>query len=74
MNNLVIGIITFNEEIHLNRCLKNLSKLNKPIFILDSYSNDNTIFIAKKYNVNFYKSKFSNYSDQRFLNQKILEM
>lgn len=65
MNKLVIGLITYNEDIHLERCINNISQLKSPIFILDSFSTDKTKHIASKYNLNFFESKFVNYSNQR---------
>ena len=57
-------ILTKNEDIHLDRCLNNISKLTNSIYILDSYSNDNTIKIANKYKAKIYYRKFDNYSFQ----------
>ena len=42
-------ILTFNEEMHIKRCLDNISSIVKEIFIIDSYSTDRTLTIAKEY-------------------------
>ena len=57
-------ILTYNEEIHLERCLKSIKKITNSIFIIDSFSTDKTIQIAKKYNAKIYKKKFLNQSSQ----------
>jgi glycosyltransferase involved in cell wall biosynthesis len=41
-------ILTYNEEIHLQRLLTSMAGLNAPVFILDSGSTDNTINIAEQ--------------------------
>ncbi|MBI96362.1 hypothetical protein CL656_04385 [bacterium] len=56
---LAILVPTFNEEIHIERCLSQLIGLNN-VFIHDTDSTDRTIEIAKKYNVSFLQS--NNYS------------
>lgn len=62
---LVLAVITKNEEIHLERLLKNVKKIVSAIYIVDSYSTDNTAKIAKKYNSKFFRRKFDNFSNQR---------
>ena len=46
-------IITFNEEKNIERCLKSLANVVDEIIVVDSFSNDNTKSICKKYNVVF---------------------
>ncbi len=78
--NISVFIITYNEENNIDTCLKSVLWSND-IVILDSYSNDNTILIAKKYeSLRVFKRHFDNYSSQRnyglkeidFLNQWVL--
>ena len=57
-------ILTKNEDIHLNRVLKQISKLADHILIVDSGSKDKTIDIAKKYNCEIKINKWKNYSTQ----------
>ena len=58
-------VLTFNEELHLKRCLENLSKICERVVIVDSYSTDNTKEIAMTYPfVDFYEHKWLNYSSQ----------
>jgi glycosyltransferase involved in cell wall biosynthesis len=42
-------ILTFNEEIHLARCIESLLPLTHDIIVVDSLSTDRTIEIARKY-------------------------
>ena len=57
-------ILTYNEEKHIKRCILSIRKFVKKIIIIDSYSNDKTIQIAKKYKAKIYKHQFVNQSKQ----------
>ena len=49
MNNSFIGVVlTLNEELNIEKCLKKLNFLKK-VFIIDSYSSDKTASISKKF-------------------------
>ena len=64
MNNLSIVILTFNEELHIERCIKSLLPIAKNIFIIDSYSTDDTVNIAKSLGAKVYKNPWKNYATQ----------
>jgi glycosyltransferase involved in cell wall biosynthesis len=65
MNNHVgIILLTYNEEIHLKRCLDNLLLLTSDIYVVDSFSNDKTIDILNEYGINFAQNTFINHSNQ----------
>ena len=49
MLDLSVIILTYNEEIHIRRCLDNINSIAKDIFIIDSYSTDRTLDLAKEY-------------------------
>lgn len=57
-------ILTFNEELHLQRCIDSLKSVCSDIFIIDSFSNDNTKGIAELNEVHFYQKKWTNHSEQ----------
>ena len=55
MNDLSLIVLTHNEELHIERCLKSVEGLVKNIYIIDSNSDDNTIEISKKFKtINFF--------------------
>lgn len=55
-------IVTYNEESNLDRCLQSV-KWADEIVLVDSFSSDCTIKVAKKYTENIYSKKFeSNFS------------
>lgn len=55
-----IIILTYNEEIHLRRCLENIKQLAKDIFIIDSFSTDRTLEIAREYNAVILQNRWEN--------------
>ncbi len=63
-NEISVIILTYNEEIHLERCVNSLKPFVKDIFIVDSFSNDNTRKIAENLGVKFYQNKWINYAKQ----------
>ena len=42
-------ILTYNEEIHIKRCLERITPYVKDVFIIDCFSNDNTLKIVENY-------------------------
>ena len=65
MLDISVIILTFNEEIHIKRCLDKISSDVKEVFIIDSYSTDKTLEIAKEYsNVTILQNKWVNYATQ----------
>ena len=57
-------ILTFNESIHLERCVKSIQNYFNQIYIIDSFSTDQTKEIAQKLPVIFLENKFINHSQQ----------
>lgn len=47
MEDLTTIILTFNEELHIRRSIENVKSISKEIFVLDSFSKDNTCQIAE---------------------------
>lgn len=44
-------ILTYNEELHIRRCLNNVKQLTNKIYIIDCFSTDKTVEIAKEFDV-----------------------
>jgi len=61
---LTIIILTYNEEIHLERCIKSFEPIASQIFIVDSFSTDRTVEIAKQLNIPIKQRKFINQANQ----------
>lgn len=64
MLDISVIILTFNEEIHIERCLTNAKKFAKDIYIVDSFSTDRTVEIAEMMGAKVYKHPWENYSKQ----------
>ncbi len=57
-------IPTYNEEIHIEDAIQSVSFADE-IIIIDSYSTDKTLEIAKKYPTRILKREFDNFSNQK---------
>ncbi len=57
-------ILTYNEELHLDRLLRSITELDAQIFILDSGSTDRTIEIGQQYGAVFLEHTFENHPRQ----------
>lgn len=60
MLDVSVIILTYNEEIHIRRCLENVKTFAKEVFIIDSYSTDKTLGIAKEYGAVVLQNKWEN--------------
>lgn len=61
---LSVIILTFNEEIHIKRCILNAQKFATHIFVVDSFSNDKTLEIANSLGAETIQHKFINQAKQ----------
>jgi len=57
-------ILTYNEELNLESCLKNIADWANEIIIIDSFSADKTLEIAKKYTNKIAQRTFVNQAEQ----------
>ncbi|WP_036185686.1 glycosyltransferase family 2 protein [Marinobacterium lacunae] len=48
-NNITAIVLTYNEELHIGRCLESLLKFCSAIVVVDSYSDDSTLEICKSF-------------------------
>ncbi len=64
MSELSVIILTYNEELHIKRCIESLKLVTNNIFIVDSYSTDNTVEIGKALGAKVYQRAWRNYADQ----------
>ncbi len=58
-------ILTYNEEIHIERAVKNVISWADEVVVLDSYSKDSTCNIARKEGAKVFQRKFDDYARQR---------
>ena len=61
MLDLTVVILTKDEELHIQRCIENVLPVAKEIYVIDSFSNDRTLEIARNYtNVKILQNKWVN--------------
>jgi glycosyltransferase involved in cell wall biosynthesis len=59
-------ILTYNEEKHIERCIKNAQRFSKQIFLVDSFSTDRTREIAESMGAVVYENKWENNYAKQF--------
>ena len=64
MLDISVIILAFNEEIHIERCLNNARKFAKEIFVVDSFSTDKTVEIAKSMGAKVFQHEWKYPADQ----------
>lgn len=61
---LTVIILTHNEEMHIERCIKSLIPISKKIHVIDSNSTDSTVEIAKNLGAKVFTNSWINYAKQ----------
>ena len=62
--NIAVIILTYNEAIHLPRALDHIRGFAREIFVIDSFSTDNTVELAKAGGAQVLQHPFQNYARQ----------
>lgn len=65
MSNFSVVIITFNEEIHIKKCLDACVQISNDVLVIDSFSKDKTVEICKNANVKVIEQEWLGYSAQK---------
>ncbi len=65
MKPLSAVIITSNEEANIGRCIDSLWYVANEIIVLDSFSSDNTVSIAKERGATVKQERFAGYKEQK---------
>lgn len=60
-----VYILTYNEEVEIAGCIESVATLCDDIIVVDSYSSDRTVEIAKSYNVRIVQHVFESHGRQR---------
>lgn len=61
---LTVIILTFNEELHIARCIENVRSFANRVVVVDSCSTDRTIEIARSLGADIFYHQWKNYADQ----------
>lgn len=65
MEKLSVVVITYNEELNIGRCLASVQEVADEIIVLDSFSDDQTVTIARKYGARVLQEPFKGYIQQK---------
>jgi len=57
-------VLTYNEEMHIDRCLGSLRESVQRIVVVDSNSSDATVELARRAGADIYQRSFRNHADQ----------
>ena len=60
MLDISVIILTYNEELHIERCISNARRFASNIFIVDSFSTDATVSISRSQGVQVFQNKWEN--------------
>lgn len=61
---VTVIILTYNENIHLERCLTSVKQFASNVIVVDSFSNDKTVNLAKELGATVYQNTWVNYANQ----------
>lgn len=64
MNDITAIILTFNEEKNIAECINSIKSVVKRIVVVDSYSTDNTLNIARELGAEVFQHEFFSQSQQ----------
>ena len=63
-NSIAVVILTYNEELHIERCIRSAQAVSSEIIVVDSFSTDCTYAIAEKLGAKVYRHVFENHAKQ----------
>ncbi len=61
---LTVIVLTFNEQRHIERCLSSLWKVATRVVVIDSFSTDNTVELARSLGADVLQHRFVNQAQQ----------
>jgi glycosyltransferase involved in cell wall biosynthesis len=64
MTDIAVIILTYNEECHIERAIRSVKMFAREIFVIDSFSSDRTVEIAKAADAQVLQNTFVNQSRQ----------
>lgn len=66
MLDISVIILTFNEELHIRRCLENVNQFAKKVYVIDSFSTDDTVAIAESMGATVVQHKWPGNQAEQF--------
>jgi len=65
MLSLSVVVMTYNESKHIRKCLESVSTIADDVLVVDSYSTDDTVVIAREMGARIIEKEFEGYIKQR---------
>lgn len=65
MQNISTVVLTKNEEKNIARCLKSVMAVSDDVVVMDCFSQDNTVEIAREYTDNVFQNPWPGFAEQR---------
>jgi glycosyltransferase involved in cell wall biosynthesis len=62
---VAVIVLTYNEEANIAGCLESVQGFADEVFVVDSYSTDATLDIARKYSPGIYQNPWKDWANQR---------
>lgn len=62
---VTVVILTYNEAVHIERAIANVKNWAQDVFVVDSYSSDQTCQLAEAAGAQIFQHRFENYAAQR---------
>lgn len=64
MLDISVIILTYNEELHIERCIRNAQRYARQVYVVDSFSTDRTVELARHLGAEVVQHKWENYARQ----------
>lgn len=74
MADITAIILTLNEEDYIGECIESIKSIVKRIVVIDSFSEDKTVEIAKSYGAEVYQHEFVNHARQYMYGVEIADV
>ena len=66
MLDISVVILTYNEEIHIQRCIESIRNIANDVFLVDCFSSDKTSIIAQSLGAKVFQNKWENNYAKQF--------
>lgn len=66
MTDITVIFLTFNEELHIRRCIENVAQFASVVFVVDCYSTDMTVEIAQSLNAQVFRNSWEGLYARQF--------
>lgn len=73
MVKLSVVILTYNEAVNIRRCIESVRGVADEVLVIDSFSSDNTVAIARECGARVVQNPWENYNIQRAFGAKTAE-